>query len=368
MSTPAASPAVDRDDDDDGGTDTPASDAPPAPLPFPLPLAAAHPSPPLVVEGSNGSGGSAPAVNILLLHGWTQNAAVLRDKTHSVVRKLAKGAGFRLVYASAPYAVPPSAAGGRPDARAWWSYRAEGDPAEESALAVAVPATTVPVTAPLPGEAAAAATASGAAAAADPPGYARFRRKYHGWESESRAHIAALWASHGPFTGVLGFSQGAVAVHQLLRELGAWQRVAAAAAVASGGGGTQALPSPPDDLAPILAAPPKWGVMVCGFPALHGPPLPDVDPSPATAAYGASVGMRPDLPCEPLLTIPSLHIVGEGDATVPPPLQRQLAACFASPRLMATDKGHAMPQRSADLAALVDFIREHSGGGVSGGK
>lgn len=293
----------------DDGVDTP----PPLParLPFPLPLAPGHPSPVLVEEPAG-----PPAFSVLMLHGWTQNAPVFRDKTHPFVRKL-KAAGGRLVYASAPFLVPPSAAGVREDARAWWCYR---DLPEEE------------------GEGGAAAVAVAVAGAGPGDPHARFRRPYHCWE-ESRGYLAGVWAAHGPFHGVVGFSQGAVVAHQLLREVEGWARAAAA-----GGEVARGFPVPPG-CEPLAAAPPAWAVLVCGFPAAHGPALP-----PGGPAGGG----------EPRLATPSLHVIGEGDATVPPALQRELLQAFDGGEALVTDKGHAMPQRAADLAAVVGFVRRHT--------
>ena len=312
------SPAAAAEQTGDTSSDAPdQSPPPPLPekLPFPLEISPLHPSPPLVEEPIG-----AHACTILMLHGWTNNAHTFREKTHGFVRKL-RAAGARLVYVSAPYHVPKSAAGDRDNARGWWYYRDLSD---------------------IPG-----------ADVSDP--IARFKRQYHGWEA-SRSYIASLWSSHGPFTGLVGFSQGAVLVHQMLREVEGWRR----------SGGTV-----PPDCGPIAAQPPRFGIMVCGFAARYGPPLPPVDDSNSNCSAPPFIGgpgwphaLHLPLPHgpEPLLLTPSMHCIGEGDTTVPPYLQHELAACFADPVVCPSDKGHTMPQRAGELSAIVAFVKKHSGG------
>jgi hypothetical protein len=248
---------------------------------------------------------------------------VFREKTHAFVRKLRGVAD--LVYATAPHLVdaePAAVTAGRPiprvpldnlrpDARTWWyPERREGD------------------------------DAVGAVFLAQ-------RRRYVGWDA-SRRYLASLWASEGPFQYVCGFSQGAVAVHQLLSELEARQMhhrrshghghgsEADAHALA------HALPEP--ECAAILAHPPAAAILVCGFPSRSDPAV---------------------LPPGELLRTPTLHVGSPQDATVAPQWQAELVTCFAAPRTLAHDKGHAMPQRAADLAAVVDFLQAHAGVGAA---
>ena len=239
----------------------------------------------------------------------------MREKMHALARRL-KAAGVRLVFASAPYAVPPECCGGREAARAWWMY----EPDEQT-------------------------EGEGGGDAAD-DGLARFRRAYQGWE-ESRRYLAGVWASEGPFDAVLGFSQGAVVAHQLLRECAG------------------KLP-PPEGCEGLFAAPPACAVLICGFPARHGPALPEpppreADDDEALLSPLQQAGALLPLRCaEVRVRTPALVVVGERDALVPPALQHELAAAIVGAELLIVAQGHAMPQRSADCAAIVDFILLHA--------
>ena len=67
---------------------------------------------------------------------------------------------------------------------------------------------------------------------------------YSGWE-QSRAYLLGLWEAEGPFDGVIGFSQGAVALHLLLREASVATAAAAAAAAAASGSAKGLAPAAP---------------------------------------------------------------------------------------------------------------------------
>jgi hypothetical protein len=188
-----------------------------------------------------------------------------------------------LVYATAPHVVPAEVAG-REDARTWWYYHEGASPF-----------------APEPIE-------------------------YRGWP-ESRRMLAQLWVEHGPFDGLLGFSQGAVAVHQLCMEIAAAQAAQRAGAALTWWG--------PDESA-FLERPPKFAILACGFPSRHRQP--GVPPAP--------VGL------------PSLHISSPQDPTVAPALQRELEAAFAPEGRvwLEHNKGHAMPQQAEGLRVIAAFV------------
>jgi hypothetical protein len=228
---------------------------------------------------------------------------VFRERTHPFNRKLKPVAD--VVYASAPHlvddpAVPASSRPTprvpvenlRPDARTWWYYERRDSDEDISAV------------------------------------FRAKRRTYSGWPA-SRRHLAQLWATEGPFDVLCGFSQGAVAVHQLLCELEA----------ARHHGVADALPA--DECAPLLAQPPRAAILVCGFPSRS---------QPAVLPEGA------------LLRTPSLHVGSDADATVPSQWHRDLASCFAAPATLWHDKGHAMPQRAGDLAVVAEFVARHAAG------
>ena len=216
-----------------------------------------------------------------MLHGWTQNGLVLSEKSSNFKRKFRNVASLHFL--SGPHHVPKcEGVTDREDARGWWNYD------------------------------------TATFASADDPG--RFRREYTGWPL-SRDLIAKAWQEHGPFDGICGFSQGAVVLHQLLRELG----------------NADAMDKEITEiLLPIVKSPPKFGIFVCGFPAQHG----------------GSAGLPP----ASLIKLPSIHVIAENDSVVPAALQRELAALFPGAERLVTDKGHAMPQRAAELSSIVDFV------------
>ena len=94
----------------------------------------------------------------------------------------------------------------------------------------------------------------------------------------------------------------------------------------------------------MRAAPPRFGVLACGFASRHAHAPP---------------------PSAPLLATPTLHISSAADATVPPAQQEALAGCFETPAWLRHDHGHAMPQRAEDLRAVTEFMEGHCS---SGGK
>ena len=128
-------------------------------------------------------------------------------------------------------------------------------------------------------------------------------KNYEGWD-ESAAEVMAA----GPFVGVLGFSQGAVFAHMLLA---AQQRNQAGSSFG-------------------------FGIFVSGFPARAAP------------AFDA-----------PPIAIPSLHIIGEADEIVPVGLQDELCSKFEGPQTLRHEKGHIIPQRSAECKAVRAFMETH---------
>lgn len=127
----------------------------------------------------------------------------------------------------------------------------------------------------------------------------------------SLAAVAAAVAERGPFDGVLGFSQGA-ALGAMLCALG--QRGHARFA-------------------------PRFALLVAGFRSR----------APAHARFYA----------EPL-AVPSLHVVGQADAVIPPARSAELAACFVAPVVLEHPGGHfvpaAAPQREAYRRFLQRFL------------
>lgn len=239
---------------------------------------------------------------ILMLHGWTQNASIFSEKSGSFKKKLRDVAD--LVFAEAPHFVAVDAAPGRENARAWWSI--EDVPAPDESDEVSSPVV-------------------------DDPSRREevFRRRFVGWD-ESRLYLARLWETNGPFDGIVGFSQGSVVVHQLLSEVQGW---------------ADGWLAPPAGCAPIADSPPRFGILVCGFPSA-------LAAAPPVSSTVAVVDRRA------MLRFPTLHCIATGDRIVPPALQSELAAAFSAPVVLELDKGHAMPQRAAELAGIVAFVRE----------
>lgn len=126
---------------------------------------------------------------------------------------------------------------------------------------------------------------------------------YRGWE-RTREAIEAFFASHGPFDGVLGFSQGA-ALAGLLVGL--------------------RRPYGPLDF--------DFSILVSGFPAR--------DPELARLYENHEA-----------YALPSLHVIGRSDFVVAPETSRALAAQFQNPVIAEHAGGHAV----ANLAAVREFL------------
>ena len=138
-------------------------------------------------------------------------------------------------------------------------------------------------------------------------------KTYVGLE-DSLALARQTLQEHGPFDGLLGFSQGAT--------LGALLCLA------------------PSSLPP--SPPLRFAVLVSGF-------------MPRDPALEPLVGMADGPPplCVPL---PSLHVMGENDQLVAAASSRRLSNCFADATLHCHEGGHLVPY-SADFRALLkDFV------------
>ena len=220
-------------------------------------------------------------LKLLMLHGWTQCASSFAFRCKAFERRLQDCA--TLTFLDAPHVLSSDAS--LPDtSRAWFSRNSQTG-------------------------------------------------EYVGW-NDSRRMIAACWERDGPFDAICGFSQGAVALHQLLVDLSESDAEAES-----------------NTLAPLLASPPSCVILVCGFPSRHGitptEGMENVDVLPP--------GAKP-------LHIPALHVMAENDTIVPLVAQRALYARWSngSAQALMTDRGHSMPQRSADMTVVADFLRDHS--------
>jgi len=138
-------------------------------------------------------------------------------------------------------------------------------------------------------------------------------KTYVGLE-DSLALARQALQEHGPFDGLLGFSQGAT--------LGALLCLA---------------PSSVPPLPPL-----RFAVLVSGF-------------MPRDPALEPLVGMA-DGPPPLRVPLPSLHVMGENDQLVAAASSRRLSDCFAGATLHCHEGGHLVPS-SADFRALLkDFV------------
>ncbi|NXX99701.1 OVCA2 Esterase, partial [Centropus bengalensis] len=204
------------------------------------------------------------ALRLLALHGYRQSERRFRQRT-GALRKALRGRA-ELVAVSAPHAVP----GGDHDdgddpPRGWWF---SGPGTFEAAEAAAAPA---------------------------------------GLE-ESLSAVAAALAEHGPFDGLLGFSQGA----------------ALAAMVC-------ALRARGDHRFHTVA----FAILVAGFASR----------SPAHSHFYR----------EPI-ALPTLHVVGDADAVIAAPLSRELAQHFVEPVVLSHPGGHFVPAAAPQRKAYLDFL------------
>lgn len=215
-------------------------------------------------------------VRLLCLHGWAGNERAFRRQARTLLKLLARR-NIEAVVPSAPLKLPPPRDGrSREDARCWFYYDAED------------------------------LTSTARAFAAE---------EYVGWTEETAPYLRDFEATAGPFDGVLGFSQGAVAAHLLC----------------CGG---------------VLAAAPKFAVLLSGFPARS---------AAAAAEPSAAEGTR------------SVHVSGARDDRVPPALQAALAARFgvAADAVWTHRGAHSASlskPETRDLASRVRALADDSDG------
>ncbi|KAF4791091.1 Esterase OVCA2 [Turdus rufiventris] len=204
-------------------------------------------------------------LRLLALHGYRQSARRLRQRT-GALRKALRGRA-ELVAIDAPHRLPAGAEDdpdGDDPPRGWWF---SGPGTFEAGEAAAAPA---------------------------------------GLE-ESLSAVAAALAEHGPFDGLLGFSQGAA-----------------------------------------LAA------MVCALRARGDPRFP-VAFAVLVAAFASRAPAHGHFYREPI-ALPTLHVVGDTDAVIAAPLSRELAQCFVEPVVLTHPGGHFIPVAPAQKKAYLEFL------------
>jgi predicted esterase len=213
-------------------------------------------------------------LKILCLHGYAQNADFFRQRTGSLRKNLKSTCDFHFLdaphEATASFLTADADGDGRGKNLGWWN--SAGDK-ERPALS----------------------------------------KTYVGLD-ESLALARQTIADHGPFDGVLGFSQGAT--------------LAALLCLA-------AHPAPP---------PVRFAVLCAGF-------------MPRDSSLEPLVGALDGAPPRQLL-LPTLHVMGEGDQLVPIASSQRLSDCFA-PELKAVhvhEGGHFLPSSAELRAQLKEFV------------
>eukprot|EP00300_Choanocystis_sp_HF-7_P026679 c3037_g1_i1.p1 GENE.c3037_g1_i1~~c3037_g1_i1.p1 ORF type:complete len:227 (+),score=34.00 c3037_g1_i1:80-682(+) len=131
---------------------------------------------------------------------------------------------------------------------------------------------------------------------------------YEGIE-KSLELITQTYATHGPFDGVLGFSQGAGLAGLLLA--------------------MQSTSPQPWNF--------KFAIFVGGFRFRQ-------------RGWQALAEQAP-------FNVPTLHVAGEKDQVIPVAASQRFATLFVNPTQYVHGGGHVVPQRQADLEIYWDFIK-----------
>ena len=246
-------------------------------------------------------------LRVLCLHGFTQNGETFRQRTGSIRKQLKKKIDF--VFIDAPHdasgafgdddASALGTAGGGVGPRAWWLV-GENASASVAAARAALDGDDDPSTS---------STSSSSA-----PVRPVQSRQMRGWD-DAAAAIAAAVESHGPFDGVLGFSQGASA---------------AALALA---------------LVPSLRDTVRFAILFSGFEPM--------DPGAAAALHAAHITAR------------SMHVHGDADRMVSTARMEALASSFKIPSFFRHAGGHGVPFSKEFRDALKAFVFDDTDTAVS---
>ena len=164
---------------------------------------------------------------------------------------------------------------------------------------------------------------------ADPDASGRKTMTYVGLEG-SLERVEREFDERGPFDGVLGFSQGATLT-----------TILAAKGVADAWGPF----TPKPKKAPVFA------VCVSGAAARTR----DADATYRAARDANAMADVTDASASASnVCTPSLHIIGEADRVVPPPVSTRAAArCFVNPVVAKHPRGHVVPRLEGDAAETV---------------
>ncbi|KAF9406509.1 hypothetical protein HW555_013152 [Spodoptera exigua] len=205
-------------------------------------------------------------LKILCLHGYMQNAKKFKAKL-GAFRKLVDKYAY-LVFMSAPHVVGDSTGRGDEDtARSWW-FNAEDN------------------------------TYSGKCLGGPAIGF-----------EQTLEAIRLAVVEHGPFDGLMGFSQGAC----LVGILASMQQ---------------------KELLPFKF---KFAMIISGF---------------------CSESLVHKGFYDQIINLPSLHVYGEGDSTIPKEMSESLINLFRSPVVVEHTDGHYVPTTGAVKAAYEDFLAE----------
>ena len=285
-----------------------ASEPPPLPTPTPPPKQKKRkdPKPPPPPK---------KALKVLVLHGWGQDGELGRKVLRRLTEKLRKQ-NVHLSFATAPHKLPLTS-------------EVEVEGGQKVAVSNFPPDRTNPRAWFLYGDGGGSSGGGGGSNDDDatvPEDFLTAPRPYRGIDA-SLESLRDEWRQSGPFDGVLGFSQGAAVAHLL-------------AAVAVAEKTEQKKNNTEQEAESLLSTfrSLEFAVFAGGFPSrMASPPV--------------AMGAR-DAP----LLLPTLHFIASDDAYVPPPLQEELKGRFRAPTTHRHDKGHTIPQRAGDTAAMVEFF------------
>jgi len=203
-------------------------------------------------------------VRLLCLHGYKQNGDVFRKKTGAFRKLLKKTAEYHFI--TAPHLIPQTE-GGEENLTGWW-FSAEG----RSYVAQDV-------------------------------------TDFSAGLDESLDLVARNLKDHGPFDGILAFSQGAslLSIICSLREKG-------------------------DE---------RFQALCCAI---------------FVAGYRSRQTAHQELYAD-LVTIPTLHVIGDTDQVIPRAMSDDMLRNFQDPVVLRHDGGHFVPSKSAQKSAYVDFLK-----------
>lgn len=140
------------------------------------------------------------------------------------------------------------------------------------------------------------------------------------------ATIDTFAEKHGPFVGVIGFSQGASLTALLASRLVTLQS------------------KQPETAKDLL----KFAILISGFVPNYAPLIDTYFSQP--------------------VALPSLHVLGSQDKVVPIARSRDLAAKFDTQRaeVITHSQGHIIPDDDVSLSSIAAFVVQHGDSGYSG--